>query len=343
MTLRQVSSRLCRTTSCTEDIFQVKFFEVQPIPQFGRPGPLLLTALVLVGIASISTASILIRLADAPSLAIATYRVTLASLFISPVFCKRFESGRSRCTPRVLGLTAASGIFLALHFAFWIHSLGLTSVASSATLVGTTPLFVALFSLLVLSEPTNARLWVGILCTIVGGGFIAGTDFSFSRQALLGDGLALLGALMAAGYLLTGRAARQDLDLCTYIFGTYSTAALTLLLCCLLTGTPLLGFSRQTFLALVLLAIVPQLIGHTTFNWTLKFLSSATVAVLILGEPIGATLLAYVILGETVSVPKAVGLVVLGMGILLSSIAAPAGPGGQPCPPAQSPNAPPRA
>jgi drug/metabolite transporter (DMT)-like permease len=141
---------------------------------------------------------------------------------------------------------------------------------------------------------------------------------------------------MAAGYLLSGRVARQSLDLCAYSFGVYSTAAVALLLCCLLTGTPLLGFSRETYLALVLLAIIPQLIGHTTFNWTLKFLTPATVAVLILGEPIGATILAYIILGETLSLLKAVGLVVLGVGILLSSLAVPAGPRDRLSPPDRS-------
>jgi drug/metabolite transporter (DMT)-like permease len=218
-----------------------------------------------------------------------------------------------------------AGCFLALHFIFWIHSLKLTSVASSVTLVSTTPLFVALFSFLWLNESPNRKISWGILLTVTGSIFVAGTDFSLSRQALLGDLLAILGALMATGYLLTGSFVRRSLGLTAYIFSVYGVAALLLLVCCYLTGAPLVGFPAETYVIFFLLALVPQLIGHSTFNWALKFLSATVVAVLILGEPIGATLLAFLFLGETVSALKAVGLLVLGCGILICSLAVPAG------------------
>lgn len=284
------------------------------------PQPLLLWPLVILGILSISVASILIRLAEAPSLSIASYRVGLATFFIAPYFFFSNHAKRTAWSPRTVRFTLLSGVFLAFHFVFWIHSLKLTSVASSVTLVSTTPLFAAIFSFLWLHEkPSGGIVW-GILLTFAGSVFIAGTDFSLSRQALQGDLLAILGALMATGYLMAGRLVRASLGLGAYIFCVYGVAALVLLICCYVTDTPLLGFSSETYLILLLLAVVPQLIGHTTFNWALKFLSATAVSVLILGEPIGATMMAFLFLGETASAVKTAGLLILGAGILTCSL-----------------------
>jgi len=277
--------------------------------------------MVAVGIVSVSVASILIRLAEAPALAIAAYRVGLAALLVAPYFILRYDAGKEQWSRQAVCLTLLSGVFLALHFVCWIHSLKMTSVASSVTLVSTTPLFAALFSFFWLDEKLNRRIIQGIVLTLVGSLFIAGTDFSFSGQALIGDVLALLGAVMASGYFLAGQLARRSLGLTAYIFLAYGVAALVLLLSCFFTNTPLRGFSAETYLVLSLLAVVPQLIGHSTFNWTLKFLSATIVAVLILGEPIGATILALFLLGETVAGLKVIGLLVLGTGILLCSLA----------------------
>jgi drug/metabolite transporter (DMT)-like permease len=288
-----------------------------------RPSGWLLSLLVGVGIVAISCASLLIRLAEAPALTIATYRVTLATLMIAPYLALR-ELSAPRPWPRHLLLpTIASGIFLALHFVFWIQSLQMTSVASSVILVSTTPFFVAVFSLLWLRERLHRRLWLGIVCTVAGSIIIAGMDRYFSNESLRGDLLALMGALMAGGYLLTGRLVRRHLNLPRYIFVSYGTAAAALLVACRVTHTPLTGFSNSTYLFLGLLALVPQLIGHTTFNWTLGFLSPSLVAVLILGEPLGATLLAYLFLGEHVTESKFFGLCVVALGIVLASLPAP--------------------
>ncbi len=284
-----------------------------------RPHPYLLWSLVCTGITAISFASILIRLADAPSLAIATYRVGLASIILTPYGALKFPVIRRRWNGQILGVTCLSGFFLALHFAFWIRSLQMTSVASSATLVSTAPLFVAIFAYFCLGERLSRHSWIGILLVLAGSGLIAGSDFHFSTEALSGDLMAVAGAVAASGYLLAGRFVRRQLDLTSYTLGAYGSAALLLLLVSTLTATPLSGFTNQTYLVLVLLAIVPQLIGHTTFNWTLRYLSPTTVAVLILGEPIGATLLAYWFFGETAAPTKALGLFILGTGIVLSA------------------------
>lgn len=283
------------------------------------PRPLILWSVVIVGVLAISSASILIRLADAPPLSIAAYRVGLAAVMLTPYYVLAGRPQKDQWHRQTLKRIFLSGCFLAFHFVFWIHSLKLTSVASSVTLVSTTPLFVAAFAYLRLGEKPSARTMSGIVLTLVGSVFIAGIDFSLSGRALLGDILALLGALAAAGYLLTGRMVRQSLRLIAYIFGTYGSAALVLLLCCQLTSAPLHGFTAQTYLFLLLLAAVPQLIGHTTFNWALKFLSATLVAVLILGEPIGAISLAFLFLGEQVGGLQSIGLLILGAGIVICS------------------------
>jgi drug/metabolite transporter (DMT)-like permease len=299
---------------------------MQPAPPILQPHPYLLWPLVAAGITAISFASILIRLADAPFLAIAAYRVALASLILTPYYLLKPPATRRRRSRRLIGATCLSGCFLALHFTFWIGSLQMTSVASSTTLVSTTPFFVALFAYFYHGERLSRIGWIGILLVLAGSGFLAGTDYHLSREALAGDLLALAGALAASGYLLAGRFVRRHLDLTTYTLGSYGSAALILLALSSLSGTPLTGYSTQTYLVFVLLAIIPQLIGHTTFNWTLKFLSPTTVAVLILGEPIGATLLAYFFFKEGLSLTKALGLFVLGSGMVLSAAAAPGSP-----------------
>ncbi len=286
-----------------------------------RPRPRVLWSCAFLGVAALSFASIFIRLADAPPLAIAAYRVAIASLLIAPYFAAGpGRTSRSAWDTRTVIITLLSGFFLAFHFACWIYSLQMTSVASAVTFVNATPIFTALFSWFFLHERLNRLIVAGLLTATAGSIVLAGTDYAFSGRALLGDFLALCGALMAAGYLMAGRSLRRSLDLPTYTLAVYGIAALFLIACSLAAGIPLSGFNRRTYLFLVLLAVVPQLIGHTTFNWSLKYLSSSVVAVLILGEPIGATLLARLILGESISCTGAVGLVILGTGILVSSL-----------------------
>jgi drug/metabolite transporter (DMT)-like permease len=265
------------------------------------------------GILAISTASIFIKLCDAPALIIATYRMVTSSLVLIPfVGYKKIwrEWGESK-----MGWFFLSGLFLSLHFAFWIASLKFTSVASSVVLVTTHPIFVGLGSRLFLKEPLGAPLILGILLSVLGSGLIGYGDFLLTQEALLGDGLALLGAMAASGYFLVGRKMREQQDLLTYIFPVYSISGLSLIILSLLFQKSFFGYSTNTYLLMILLALIPQLIGHTTFNWALKYLPASRVAIAILGEPIGSTLLAYLILGEGLTVLK-----ILGGGFILSGI-----------------------
>jgi len=269
-----------------------------------------------IGIIAISTASIFIKLCDAPALIIATYRMMLASLMLTPFACyKKPWRGWERGE---IGWFFLSGLFLSLHFAFWIASLKYTSVASSVVLVTTHPIFVGIGGWLFLKERIGMNLVLGIALTVLGSGLISYGDMALSKEALMGDGFALLGAMAASGYLLVGRKMRKDQDLFSYIFPVYSTAGLILFLLSLIFQKHFWGYSPSTYLYLFLLALVPQLMGHTTFNWALKYLPASMVAVAILGEPIGSTMLAYFILGEGLTIWKILWGISIFAGILIA-------------------------
>ena len=269
-----------------------------------------------IGIVAISTASIFIKLCDAPALIIATYRMMLASLMLTPFACyKKPWRGWKRGE---IGWFLLSGLFLSLHFAFWIASLKYTSVASSVVLVTTHPIFVGIGSWLFLKERIGINLVLGIALSVLGSGSISYGDMSLSKEALMGDGFATLGAIAASGYLLVGRKMRKDQDLFSYIFPVYSIAGLILIFLSLIFQKHFWGYSSSTYLFLFLLALVPQLIGHTTFNWALKYLPASMVAITILGEPIGSTILAYFILGEGLTIWKILGGISIFAGILVA-------------------------
>ena len=272
--------------------------------------------LLLLGIIAVSTASIFIKLCDAPALIIATYRMVIASLILMP--WASYQKVWRGWEKKDVAWLIFSGILLSLHFASWIASLKYTSVASSVVLVTTHPIFVGIGSLVFLKERLGLNLIIGIGLSVIGSGLIGYGDMALSKEALMGDGLAILGALAASGYFLVGRKMRKNQDLLAYIFPVYSTAGLVLIIVSLLFQQPFFGYSSTTYLLFFLLAIVPQLIGHTTFNWALKYLPASMVAITILGEPIGSTILAYFILGEGLTFWKILGGVSIFIGILIT-------------------------
>ncbi len=258
-------------------------------------------AVIPLGLVAISFASIFIKICEAPPLIIAAYRLTLATMallfFTLPTTVREVRQLSRRELLPVMG----AGVFLSLHFALWITSLNYTSVASSVIFVTTNPIFVALASALFLGEKLSYPLLASILIAVFGGLIIGWGDWGRGSESLYGDILALLGAMMASGYLLVGRRVRQRMALTAYITLVYGVAAILLILLALVNGHPFFDYPPKTFLLFFLLALVPQLIGHTALNWALKFFTATLVAVFILGEPIGATLLAYLLLGEPVT------------------------------------------
>ena len=275
--------------------------------------------LVLFGaVGVISTASILIKLADAPALIIAAYRLGIASAILLPVAAATRRAELQALSPKDFWLSLLSGAFLSAHFIAWIASLQYTSVASSVVLVATNPIFVGLGTVLFLRERLPLLLVLGIALSVLGGMAIGYDDLVLGGQALYGDLLALLGAIAHSGYLLIGQRVRRKTSALSYITLVYGTAAVLTLTATVMTRTPFTGYSLQTYGMIVLLALGPQLLGHTSYNWALRYVSAAVVAVVILAEPVGATVLAYVILGESITLQKLIGGLLVLAGIYLA-------------------------
>jgi drug/metabolite transporter (DMT)-like permease len=272
--------------------------------------------LLLVGISAASTASIFIKLCEAPALIIAAYRMVFASLMLLPFACR--QKVWKDWSKSGIGWLALSGVFLSLHFAFWIGSLKYTSVASSVVLVSTHPIFVGIGSWLFLKEHLGINLILGIGLSVLGSGLISFGDMAVSGEALAGDGLALLGAVAVSGYFLVGRKMRRGQNLLSYIFPVYSTAGVVLVILAYFFRDPFFGYKASNYFLFFLLALIPQLVGHTSFNWALKYIPASLVAITVLGEPVGSTILAYFILDEGLNLWKVFGGLTIFMGILVA-------------------------
>lgn len=292
---------------------------------------------ILVGTIAVSTASIFVRFAqgEAPSIVIAAYRLALSTLLLTPYTLIIHRREYFRLNRGEIVLCLVSGVLLALHFAAWIQSLALTSVTSSVVLATTTPLWVALLSPLLLKEPLTRKALVGLLIALVGGIVIALNDAcSLSNTQLickpwgnfwgenssLGNLLALSAALTGAGYFMIGRRIRAQLSAAAYVTIVYGTAAVCLWAMVILSGAAPFGYSPATFGWFLALAIIPQLLGHSSFNWALGYLPAAFVSIGLFAEPIGSTILAFIILSEIPGTFEAFGAILILMGIYIASV-----------------------
>lgn len=272
---------------------------------------------VAVAVVSVSFAAPLFRLAEAPPLTASFWRLAFAVLLLLPFAGRALPAWRAYGA-RDWAASAAAGVALALHFALWVTSLFMTSVAAATCLVTLQAVFVALGGHWLVGDRIARAGWVGVLVACAGGVAIALGDGALapdSRRALLGDLLAVAAGLGSAAYMLLGRRLRRDRGLVEYVLPVYAIAALALLAALPLLGQPLAaGLGRANFTMFVLLAAVPMLGGHTVSNWTLRHLPAHTVATWILLEPVGAALLAWPLVGEVPGWPTALGgaLVLLG-------------------------------
>jgi len=291
---------------------------------------------LLIAILAVSTASLFIRFAQsggAPSLVIAAIRLTIATLILSPLALYRHRTELGNLSRRAWTLGIVSGIFLAIHFATWITSLEYPSVASSVVFVATGPLWVAILSPMLLNERLSRIAVIGLILALVGGTVIGLSDACVWNSGLQcpelgqilqgrtvwGNFLALCGAWAISGYLIIGRKVRAKMSLIPYIFLVYGIAAIVLILFMVASKQSPLGYSTSTYGWIFLLAAVPQLIGHSTFNWLLKYLSATMVAVTTLAEPIGSAILAFIFLKETPALAVIAGGVLILFGIYLTS------------------------
>ena len=258
------------------------------------------------------------------SITIAAWRLTIAAAILWPLTLAKASNEIDALTKREWLLGALAGLFLAVHFASWISSLAYTSVASSVALVSTNPLWIALVSWLFFRERLGGWLVVGLVAAITGSAFIFLSDARLVQDAggsnpMLGNALAVVGSFTVCGYLIIGRRLRKSMSLLPYIWLVYSSAAVALMIAALASGAQLTGFSTLAWACLIGLAIGPQLLGHSAFNWALKHVSATFIAIVILGEPLGSALLAWLIFDEHFAPLQLLGCSMLLVGIYLAS------------------------
>jgi len=287
-------------------------------PSRAMPG-----AALVVGVAAVSSAAILVSLARAhgiPALWIAGLRVSVAALVVVPVAVARCRGEIRSLSGKDVGLGAASGAFLALHFGLWTTSLDSTSVMSSVVFVSTNPLFVAIASAVLFRETLRGATVAGIAAAMAGGVIVGLADVAQAGSASTrGDVLALLAAASGSAYLLVGRRLRPRMSLPLYVGIVYPVAAGALVATALIAGAPLQHASLAGLTWVAFLAIGPQLLGHTSYNYALKYVSATFVTITLLAEPIGATLLAIPALGQVPTLPRVVGGVLILCGILIAA------------------------
>jgi drug/metabolite transporter (DMT)-like permease len=293
---------------------------VTALPQQGvaRP-PTRDLGLMVIALLAVSTSGPLIAVTVVPALAIAFWRNAMSAAVLLPVALVRNRSELRGLTARERGLALLAGLMLALHFATWIPALSYTSVASATALVATQPVWSALIGT-VRGERIGRQVWLGIAVSLAGALLLTGADLRVSGDALLGDGLAILGGIFAAAYMTAGSEVRRSVSTTSYTAVCYSTTALLLLVSCLVGGQGLAGYDGRDWLKLVALTAGAQLLGHSLFNVVLRTTSPTVVSLSILFEIPGAAVIAALFVKDQhvpwLAVPSA-ALLVAGLALVI--------------------------
>ncbi len=283
--------------------------------------------ILAIGVFAVSQAAIIIRLAqdqDVPSLVIAAGRLVIASIILTPMVLRRshYRQQMRQLKPSDMRLVFVSGIFLAAHFSFWVSSLEYTTVLISAVLVTTTPIWVAFLELFFLRAKLSRMVLMGLVIALLGGVFIGLSDggSEVSSNPILGAALSVTGAIAVAVYMIIGRKLRPTLALAPYIWMVYGIAATTMLLVLLVTGTPVTGYELAGYGWVLALALLPQLIGHTSLNYALGYLPATYISVATQSEPILSAIVAYFIFTEVPGLFQVFGGVVIMVGVLVATL-----------------------
>ncbi|WP_453994241.1 DMT family transporter [Bacillus nitroreducens] len=273
-----------------------------------------------VGVIAVSTSAIFVKLANAPAAVIAFYRLFFTVLLMFPLFVLKHRKELKGITKKDWLYSAISGVFLALHFILWFESLNYTSVTSSTVLVTMQPVFAFIGTFFLFKEKIGLGAILSTCLALVGSIIISWGDFQVSGTALFGNFLAIVSCMMITAYLLFGQTVLKRLSLIAYTFVVYSFSTITLFLYVVILKQPLGGYAGQDWMYFLLLAIVPTLLGHNLFNWSLKWVSTSTISVSILFEPVGAAILAYFILSEKILHTQVIGGIIILVGIWLYSL-----------------------
>ena len=272
---------------------------------------------IIVGVFSVALSAIFVKMTSADSGVTAFYRMLFSVLIMSPVFFLKYTHEIKKLSKRDWLFTSVAGVFLAFHFILWFESLNYTSVASSTVLVTLQPLFAFAGTYFFFKEKLSIKTLVAGAIAILGSVLIGYGDFKISGSALYGDMLALIACALITAYLLFGQDVRKRLSLVTYTFVVYGISTITLFFYIVFKGESFGPYSASEWMWFLLLALIPNLLGHTLFNWALKWVSTNVISIAILFEPVGAAILAYYILGEYLSVSQIVGGSVVLAGITL--------------------------
>ncbi len=274
---------------------------------------------LIVGVIAVSASAIFVKFSDAPSGVVAFYRLLFSVLFMLPVFLMKYVKELALISGRDWIYATLAGVFLAFHFILWFESLNYTSVASSTVLVTLQPLFAFVGTFLFFKERFTLKAILCAVAAIVGSVIISWGDFRVSGTALFGDILALLACALVTAYLMFGQSVRKRISLVTYTFVVYSISSIVLLLYVLLVGESLYPYPKNEWWNFILLALIPTLLGHTLFNWAIKWISTSIISMAILFEPVGATILAYYLLSEKVLFTQLLGgsIVIVGISLFL--------------------------
>lgn len=272
---------------------------------------------LIIGAIAVSTSAIFVKLSSAPAAVIATYRLLFAVLLMVPFFSTKYLKEIRLIEKKDWIYSIIAGVFLAFHFIFWFESLNYTSVASSVVLVTLQPIFAFIGTYFFYKEKLSLGAFFSGILAIIGSFIISWGDFQVSGMALWGDFLAIIAAVMVTAYFLFGQTVRKRLSLFTYTFVVYLISSLTLIIYDLILGYSFFSYPKQDWIVFLLLALVPTLLGHTLFNWAIKWLSTSIISMSILFEPVGASILAYFILNEVLTVSQWIGGLILMAGLFL--------------------------
>lgn len=267
-----------------------------------------------ISIIAVSFAAIFVRFSQVHPIAISFHRMLFSTLILSLLL--PFYSDEIRNITRKKWIVLISvGFFLAAHMATWVASLDYTSVASSVVLVTSHPLLVAWLSSKYLGEKTSKRSYIGIIVALTGIAIMMISDFNYSKWSLFGDLLAIFAMFMAAGYIIRGRQMRQKMSVIPYAFVVYGFSTIFLAIFSILFSTSFRIYPANEYIIFLALAIVPTMVGHTVYNWALKYVKARVASVSLLGEPIGASILAFLILKEVPPNLTVVGAIITLIGI----------------------------
>lgn len=272
---------------------------------------------IVIGVISVSLSAIFVKFATADAGVIAFYRMLFSILMMLPIFLWKYVSELKQLSRKDWIYSSLAGIFLAFHFILWFESLNYTSVASSTVLVTMQPLFAFIGTYLFFGEQISRKTILAGAVAIIGSVLISWGDFRVSGSALYGDILALIACALITGYLLFGQDVRQRLSLMTYTMVVYSMSVITLFSYVVLKGESFGPYPMTEWVWFILLALIPNLLGHNLFNWAVKWVSTNVISIAILFEPVGAAILAMFIFGEYLTLSQIVGGTIVLVGITL--------------------------